>query len=287
MHARLFNVLHDRADNYLLAIADQIHVDLDRRIEEVVQQYRALIADFHRSAHVAAQLLFVVDDLHGTPTQNIGRTNDDGIRDLLGSRDAFLDAAYDAVRRLFQAQLAYQLLKTLAVFSKIDRIGRGPDDRHSGRFEARGEIERRLATKLHDHAMRPLQRNNLHHILEGHRLEEQAVGNVVVGGNCLGVAVDHDGLKPVFAHRERSMHTAIVKLDALANAVRTAAQHHDLLAVGGQRFAFFFVGGVHIRRGGSELGRTGVNALVHRTYIQGVPMALHTQLRHFQQRSKA
>ena len=287
MHARLFDVLHDRAHDYLLAVADQIHVDLDRRIQEVVQQHRTLIADFHGSAHVAAQLLFVVDDLHGTPTQNIGRTNDDGIRDLLGSRDAFLDAAYDAVRRLFQAQLAYQLLKTLAVFSKIDRIGRGTDDRHSGRFEARGEIERRLATKLHDHAMRPLQRDNLHHILEGHWLEEQAVGNVVVGGNCLGVAVDHDGLVPVFAHCESSVHTAVVKLDALANAVWPTAQHHDLLAVGGQRFAFFFIGGVHVRRGGSELCRTGIHALVDRTHVQGVPMALHTELRHFQQRGEA
>ena len=37
------------------------------------------------------------------------------------------------------------------------------------------------------------------------------------------------------------MHAAVVELDALADAVRSTAQHHDLLLVGGLGFAFLLV----------------------------------------------
>jgi hypothetical protein len=74
--------------------------------------------------------------------------------------------------------------------------------------------------------------HDLEHVFERDRLEVQAIRGVVVGGHGLRVAVDHDGLVAVLAQRERGMHAAVVELDALADAVRTAAEHHDLLAVG-------------------------------------------------------
>jgi hypothetical protein len=40
MHARLLDVLHDAADIDVLAVADRIDVDLDREIEEAVEQHR-------------------------------------------------------------------------------------------------------------------------------------------------------------------------------------------------------------------------------------------------------
>ena len=51
----------------------------------------------------------------------------------------------------------------------------------------------------------------------------------------LRVAVDHDGLEAVFLQREGRMHAAVVELDALADAVRAAAEDHDLAAVGRAR----------------------------------------------------
>jgi hypothetical protein len=101
--------------------------------------------------------------------------------------------------------------------------------------ERGGELERRLAAELHDDADGLLDARDLEHVLERQRLEVEAVGGVVVGGDGLGVAVDHDGLEAGRAQREARVDAAVVELDALADAVGAAAEDHDLLAVVGRR----------------------------------------------------
>ena len=80
---------------------------------------------------------------------------------------------------------------------------------------------------------------------------------------------------------------AVVELDALADAVRTAAQHHDLLAVGGRGFALFLVGRIHVGRAGGELGGAGVHALVHGTHVELVTQLAHLGLGRIQQEGQA
>ena len=114
--------------------------------------------------------------------------------------------------------------------------------------------------------------DDLQHVFQRQRLEVQAVGGVVVGRHGLGVAVDHDGLVAVLAHRERGVHAAVVELDALADAVGPAAEHHDLLLVGRLGLALVLVGRVHVGGVGRELGRAGVDALVDRAHAQGAAL---------------
>ena len=66
--------------------------------------------------------------------------------------------------------------------------------------------------------------DDLEHVLEGERLEVEPVGGVVVGGDRLGVAVDHDGLEAGVAQREGGVHAGVVELDALADPVRPGAE---------------------------------------------------------------
>src|SRR5262249_23285076 len=102
-------------------------------------------------------------------------------------------------------------------------------------------------------------------VLERQRLEVELVRGVVIGRYGLRVAVDHDGLEPVRAKGERRVHAAVVELDSLPDAVRPAAEDHDLsplarlgLAVAGLE------GRVEIRRVGGERGPAGVDRLVDR-----------------------
>ena len=53
---------------------------------------------------------------------------------------------------------------------------------------------------VHDDALGLLDVDDVHDVLERQRLEVEAIGGVVVGGDGLGVAVDHDRL--VAARRE-------------------------------------------------------------------------------------
>ncbi len=158
----------------------------------------------------------------------------------------------------------HELLEALAVFGDVDGIRRGADDRRAGLFQRAAQLQRRLAAELHDDAFRLFLRHDFEHVFERQRLEVQAVGRVVVRRNRLRVAVDHDGLEPVLAQRERGVHAAVVELDALADAVRTAAEDHDLPLVRRIGLALFFVRRVHVGRGRGELRRAGVDALVHR-----------------------
>ena len=73
--------------------------------------------------------------------------------------------------------------------------------------------------------------HDLEHVLEGERLEVQPVGGVVVGGDGLGVAVDHDRLVAGLAQRQRGVHAGVVELDALPDPVRPGAEdEHRRLA---------------------------------------------------------
>ena len=60
------------------------------------------------------------------------------------------------------------------------------------------------------------------------------------------------------------MHAAVVELDTLADAVRAAAQNHDLALTRRLRLALLLVSRVQIGGGRRELRGTGVDALVHR-----------------------
>ena len=136
------------------------------------------------------------------------------------------------------------------------------------------ELQRRLAAELDDDALeRPrlaLLGEDLEHVLGGQRLEIEAVGGVVVGRHRLRIAVDHDRFVAGLAQREAGVAAAIVELDALADAVRAAAEDDDLLALARPRFARGdagerrLVGRVHVGGRRGELGRAGVDALEDR-----------------------
>ena len=129
------------------------------------------------------------------------------------------------------------------------------------RSSAPRELERRLAAELHDHALGLLVGDDVGDVLEGERLEVEAVGGVVVGRDRLGVAVDHDRLVAQLADGQRGVHAAVVELDALADAVRAAAEDDDALAASPGAASFSsLVGRVEVGRLGLELGGAGVDA---------------------------
>lgn len=140
---------------------------------------------------------------------------------------------------------------------------------------ARASFQRGLAAVLHDHALGLLQLDDLQHVFQRQRLEVQAVGGVVVGGDGFRVAVDHDGLEAVIAQRQCRVHAAVVELDALPDAVGATAQDHDLVAVARQRFALVLVGRIQVRSAGGEFSRTRVNALVHRAHLERAAQRAH------------
>ena len=131
-------------------------------------------------------------------------------------------------------------------------------------FQRQRQRERRLTAELHDHAVRFLGIVDVQHLFERQRLEVQAVAGVVIRGDSLRIAVHHDRLVPEILQRERRVAAAVIELDSLPDAVRAAAENHDLLAIARIGFRLRLVARIQVRREALELRGAGVHAVEHR-----------------------
>ncbi len=167
-------------------------------------------------------------------------------------------------------------------FGEVPTIGQ------SGVLEAFGEAERGLAAELDDDAddagaarglaALVLGLEDLGDVFEGERFEVEPVGGVVVGGDGLGVAVDHDGLVADLAQGLDGVDARVVELDALADAVGPGAEDHHLRTVRGRDLGLVLVGRVVVGRVGLEFGGAGVDGLEDRAQAEPVAQAAHAFL---------
>ena len=153
---------------------------------------------------------------------------------------------------------------------------RRPEDPVARLLDVAREPERRLAAELGDDADRLLAVADGEHLLRRERLEVEPVGGVVVGGDGLRVAVDHDRLVAERAERLRRVDAAVVELDALADAVRAGADDHDArLVAGRQRLVRLAPGRVEVVRARLHLAGARVDAPERREDALRVPPAAH------------
>ena len=116
-------------------------------------------------------------------------------------------------------------------------------------------------------------------VFQRERLEEEFVGGVVVGGDGLGVGVDHQRFVADFAEGKGGVDATVVEFDALADAVGAATEDHDFLFGAGADFVEeVVVGGVVVGRVGFEFGGAGVDEAVGGEQIEPLPMASYDLL---------
>ena len=205
--AGLLDVLHDAAEVELGAVVERVDVDLDRVVEEAVDEHGVLglIASVAR-VDVVAQHRLVVDDLHAAAAEHVGRAHEHRVADRRRRSRRPRRTTWPCRARARAARPRRGPGRT----RRAPRRGRSPraraDDRHAVVLERLREPERRLAAELHDdagdRADGELGVEDLEHVLERERLEVEAVARVVVGRDRLGVAVDHDRLVADLAQRE-------------------------------------------------------------------------------------
>ena len=233
MDAGFLDVLHHAGDVDGFAVADAVHVHLDRVVQVAVDQHRVVAGHPHRLAHVAVQPGAVVDDLHRAAAQHVAGADH--------HRDSRCVRRWPRLpRRSGRCRCPAGAGRGAAA---VAGSARGPRPGRWRRRRCRGsgcrlarqrlrQLQRRLAAILddaaEDGAVLLLAADQGDDVLLGQRLEIQPVGGVVVGADGFRVAVDHDGLEPGILQRVGGVDAAIVELDALADAVRAAAEDDDL-----------------------------------------------------------
>src|SRR5579862_1666616 len=226
--SRLLDVLHDRGDVGVEAVAQRVDVDLDRILEKAVDEHAAE----HR--HLA-HLVVAEADAHRPAAEDVRRTDEHRVADLVRHRDRLVARRRHPPPRRADVVRAQEAREALAVLGEVDRVVRRPQDLVAGLLDRARELQRRLPAELDDDALRPLPVADGEHRLGVERLEVQAVTRVVVGGDRLRVAVHHHRLVAQLAERPDRVHAAVVELDALPDAVRSAAEDDDARLCGLQR----------------------------------------------------
>ena len=282
MDAGLFDVLHDTANVQLVTVVDGVDVDLDRVVEKTVDEKRMPGADDSLPGHareVIAERRGIVDDLHAAAAEHVAGAHEHRVTDFFGHHDGSGEVDRRSVAGGEQAGVAQNLREQSAFLGEVDRVGGGTENGNAGRFQAAGEAQRGLAAELHDHADEfaalAFGIDDLEHVFEGERFKVQPVAGVVVGGDRLRVAVDHDGLVAGLRQCEGGVHAGVVEFDALPDAVRSGAENDDLTAVTGDNLGLVVVAGVVVRREGGKLPRTGVDSLEHGAHAENVAHGAH------------
>ena len=71
------------------------------------------------------------------------------------------------------------------------------------------------------------------------------------------------------------MNAAVIEFNALADAIGSSPQHHDLVPGRRCSLAFFLIGGIHIGGSSSKFGGAGIDAFVDRPHTEGVTRPLY------------
>ena len=280
VHAGLLDVLHDAGDQHVVAVGQRVHVHFGGVFQEAVDQHRALLREGDGLAHVLADRLLVVGDHHGAPAQHVAGPHQHRVADARGHRAGLFHAGGRCRwRGTGLPSSSSSLPNSLRSSARSMSAGSVPMIGTPGALKRQRQVERRLAAELHDHAVGLFGVDDVEHVFERQRLEVQAVAGVVVGGDGLRIAVDHDRLDAQFLQRERSVAAAVVELDPLADAVGAAAQDHDLRPLARVGFARAFVVGVEVRREAFELGGAGIHAAEDRGHAQLLAARAHRESR--------
>jgi len=129
--AGLLDVLHDAADDDAPAVGDRVDVDLDRLLEEAVDEDRAVGRRLDRVLHVAIERRVVVDDLHRAPAEYVARSDEHRIPDLARDLEGLRGVRGHPAVGLVEAELLDALVEEVAILRAVDRLHRGPDQGRS------------------------------------------------------------------------------------------------------------------------------------------------------------
>ena len=272
MNTGTLNVLHDTRNHHINAVRDGVNLHLCT-LHVAVNQHRMLRRNLHGTAHVVTQLIFIVNNFHGTAAQYIGRAHHNRIADISSPGNGILLIGNGNAPRTRNIGLGQHLVKTLPVLGTVNVINGSAKYLDACLGKSLRQIDGSLAAKLNNNPLRLFLVDDIQHILGSQRLKIQPVGNIEVCGNSLRVVVDNNRLNAHLAQCPHGMYGAVVKLHALADADRAGTQYHHLAFLAGSinLILLGMEGGV-IRRGCRlELCRAGINHLVAWQDVHGFP----------------
>ena len=93
--AALLDMLQHGSHVALVSVAEGIDIELDGILEEGVEIDRVVRRDLRCLAHVRLEVVVVVDDCHAAAAQDIARTDQERVADVLGDSTGLVQGLGD------------------------------------------------------------------------------------------------------------------------------------------------------------------------------------------------
>ena len=152
-----FHVFHHGRDVNVFAVGEGVGFAFESVVEEAVDEERTVRGHADSLGHVFAEHVLVVDDFHAAAAKHEARTDHHRVAtDLLDASEGFVDAGGHAAFRHRDAELVHHLAEQVAVFGDIDGVDARTENLDAFVAQGTGDVQRGLATELHDHASRLL-----------------------------------------------------------------------------------------------------------------------------------
>ena len=263
VNTALLDVLQYGTHVALLGVAERVDVQLNGVLKEGIQVDRTVWRDVCSRLHVGDQVGVVVDNGHAATTKNVAWADNQRVTNATSGIASLVHGRSNCRRWAGNVQAVQQRCKAVAVLCQVNCLWLSTHDRNTSVLQSASQLNWSLPAKGDNNAFRLLNLNDIHDVFKGQRLEIQTVGSVVVCRDGLWVAVDHDGLIALLAKSVGSMYAAVVKLNALTNAIRTCRENHDawLFCLDVLCGVTLLVGNVVVLRGCAKLTCAGINRL--------------------------
>ena len=201
---------------------------------------------------------------------DIRRTEQDGIAELVGGRQSLLFGHDRQPLRAADAEALEQFVEALPVLRHVDAVCRGAEDADALLVKIVAQLDGSLSAESNDDAVRLLLVDDVLHVLGSERLKVQPVRRVEIGGNSFGVVIDDDDFVAEFFQRPDAMYGGIIELDTLPDADRPRTDDDDALfrAFRNERrrlvVRILVVGRIEIRCFRRKFRRAGIDHLIDR-----------------------
>ena len=217
MDAGALDVLHHAGNQHVLAVGDDVHLQL-RAHEILVHQHGVFQLAGEDDLHIGLHILIVMGNDHVLPANDIAGAQQHRITQLV-SRVQRAGQPGDAhAPRPLDGKALQQRVKPLPVLRHVDALGGGPQDGDALAVQKLGQLDGGLPAKGHHHAHGALHLDDVQHVLRAKRLEIQAVGGVVIRGDGLRVVVNDDHLVAQLLEGPHAVDRGVIKLNPLSDA---------------------------------------------------------------------
>lgn len=265
VNTSVLDVLGDVVHDHLSVSGDGIHLNLFGLLNVLGDDDWVVSGDGGSLVEVGSQVVGREDDVHGSTRKDVGRSDEDGVADLVAERLGLVETGELLPQRLVDSDLVQHSRELVSVLGGVDHLGGGTVDLDVLSVKLESDVVGGLTSHREHHTRRSLGVVNVEDGLERDVLKVESIGLVVIGRNRLGVVVDHDRLEAQLSQRSDSSHRTPIELDRRTNSVHTRTKNHDTVVLERDVVLGGVVGGVEVVGERGELGSDRIDLLDERS----------------------